>query len=125
MAAQEIHVVYSGRVEARAGRFHVRYKPRCPHPALALSLSSAWFRYFVMTSEELLWYKASEDFYKSRKPEKRMLLERIASIEQYPPSDKYPALFYLQSTDQSKWELRWPSMMEARPWVRRLPLDMC
>ena len=80
----------------------------------------------MITSDELLWYDSSDDFQKSRKPERRMFLERIASIEHYPPTDKYPALFYVHATDQSKCELKWPSVMEARPWVsaRRLPLDI-
>jgi len=103
-------VVYSGMVEARTGKLNFRFKPR----------------YFVLTPTELLWYSSAQHYFsRPDHPDRRLLLRGdagcanvLVDVEQYPPSAKWPALFYLRSGDNGMWELKWPSMEHATPWVR-------
>ena len=100
----------AGMVEARTGKLNFRFKPR----------------YFVLTSTELLWYSSAQHYFSRPDHPDRLLLLRgdagcanvLVDVEQYPPSAKWPALFYLRSGDNGMWELKWPSMEHATPWVR-------
>jgi len=93
-------VIYSGRIEAKAGRF-----------------SRFGQRFFVLTSQELLWFEKQESFTAGKQPDKRMALSQLSAVVQ---PDASTPLFQLLMKDKSKWEFKWPQQEHAQPWVSQL-----
>ena len=99
---------------------HWRFKPRCAITSPLLRLTSTADRFFVLTASELLWYERSEDFHKQAAPTKRLELAQLIGVAQHPASRKWPACYLLLcpgNADKAKWEMNWPSVEEAEPWV--------